>query len=231
MKILCPNHNDKTPSLHVYPEFAFCFVCGYRCPSDKVATKEELETVKREPTDIGGMIEYINNLPRGEIRGLQLHFDSNGYFIVWPDISFYKKRLTNGDARYVGPRGFRAPLFKIPGTSLQNLIVVEGELNALSLAEGYNYINSGVTNGVTIVSPGSANEMLRHLNTYLTYDKVIAIVDKDIPGVVNGLKLKDEFIKRNKRIQLVTCEKDINQILQEEGKEGVAKWAKENLDL
>lgn len=225
MKIKCPAHKDRTPSLHVYDDGAYCFVCGYRCSLGELGVDPK-DVPKREPENIGETLEYIRTLPMEEIRGLRLHGDGFGYFIVWPDNSYYKKRLYEGAVRYVGPRGHRPPLLQIPAACGKHLVIVEGELNALSLGE----VLSGRAN---ICSPGSCTEALKHISLYLTtaYSFDI-VVDKDIPGVAHGLKLKQELLKRGSReVKLVAVEKDINQILQDEGQEGVSKWAKEHLEL
>lgn len=222
MKILCPAHNDTNPSLHVYEDRAYCFTCGYSCPSDSIATPEELELLRREPTDIPEMVSYIESLPKVDVRGLKLHADSKGYFILWPDKSFYKQRLFEGKTRYIGPRGKRPPVLRL-GIG-KNCIVVEGEINALSLHEI-------LLKNHVILSPGSATELPKMVNQLLTFDSIVVIVDKDIPGVAWGSQLKSELLKYKKRVQLVATEKDLNQTLQEGGKEAVSNWFKENVVL
>lgn len=225
MKIRClnPKHIDSNPSMKVYPEIAYCFSCGYSVPSIEVLSGEDLIKLKKEPENVQETIDYIRECPVRVIRGLQLPVDNTGYFITWPSLDFYKKRLFKGPRRYIGPRGRRAPLFEITGVSKDSAIVVEGELNALSL--------SIVTQRYPILSPGSATEFLRYLPKYLTFDKIWIIVDRDKPGVIAGLKLKAELLKRNKKVYLVACEKDINQILQDQGTKGVQAWVKENLEM
>lgn len=201
MKINCTSelHDDNIASMEVYESGGFCFSCGY-------FDSEVIGGAPREKEDIDATIRYIRNLPCREIRGLQLPYDYGGFFIEWPSNDFYKKRVFGGQSRYLGPKGHRAPLFLLSSQNTSRIYIVEGELNALSLKQ--------VTDGY-IVSPGSANEMLRHLDTYLTLGHVFAIfVDKDKPGVINGLKLKDELVKRGKMVILEALEEDFNDKLQ-----------------
>lgn len=227
MKVNCtnPHHTDTNPSMHVYDDRAYCFSCGFSVPSEEVVSLNELNRIKKEPEDVNSTLHYIRQCPIRSIRGLEFHYDSTGYFILWPaGVDFYKKRLFKGDTRYIGPRGRRAPLFEIPGNSKTCCIVVEGEVNALSLS-------LALGNMYPIFSPGSANEFLYHTNKYLTFDQVCCILDKDKPGVIAGLKTKTELRNRGKKVHLVACEKDCNQILQDEGIKGLQDWFGETLEM
>ena len=208
--------------MHLYEEFAFCFVCKIKVPLSEVVDVETIRKIKKAPEDIKEAVEYITSLLPHSVRGLSLPQDDTGYYILWPDKSYYKKRLFRGDLRYMGPRGHRAPLLSFPGSEVFNLVLVEGELNALSLRYAV-----GDDHRYTIASPGSCGEFLRHLDKYLTYTNITVIVDLDPPGVVYGLELKKELLKHGKRVQLVAAEKDYNQILTEEGKEALKKIAEE----
>ena len=218
-KINCtsPSHRDQTPSMSVYNDGAWCFSCGWL---DRSIT--DLDAPPREIENIEEKLRYIDGLPRAEIRGLELHFDNRGYFIVWPNGLYYKQRLTGASCRYLGPKGHRAPLMEIPGAG-KFVVIVEGELNALSLSKAIKN---------TIVSPGSATEMSRHLNQYLTLGKdFVIVVDRDPAGVAAGIYLKKELLKRGKRVELVAVTPDYNETLQKEGKDGVFKQFKEDLGL
>lgn len=224
MKINCPAHEDRTPSLHVYEDGGFCFVCGYRCSLEELDVDPEI--VRKEPTDVGAEIQRINSLPRRGIRGLELPVDSSGFYIVWPGMDFYKKRWFRGDVRYTGPRGIRPPLFTYPGSDKSVLIIVEGEMNAMSLKQAFPDTTA------TIASPGSASELLRHLYDYLNYSYTYAIVDYDPAGVVNGVALKDELLRRGKRVELITLKQDFNDVLVSRGVNGVKEVCqKEGLEM
>lgn len=227
MKKLCPAHKDTNPSLHIYETYAHCFTCGYRCPVSELGLSEEEKSIRACPTNISEEMEYIDGLSKIEVRGLSLPADDSGYYIIWSSGEFYKKRLWEGKSRYIGPRGHRPPLFVLPGNgSNKVLFLVEGELNALSL---FQAIHPKV-NTNTIASPGSAVELPKALDFCLRFDSIAVIVDKDIPGVAWGLKLKQDLLKHKKRVELVAIEKDINQILQDEGDVGVRSWF-ESLDV
>ncbi len=219
MKIRCtnPNHKDETPSMSVYADGAYCFSCGYSTNSIK---DPEYESKPKE--NLEGSIAYIQSLPTKSIRGLSLPSDDQGYYILWPDRSYYKKRLFEGKSRYIGPRGFRAPLLKL-GQPSDRVCIVEGELNALSIGLVYNG---------TILSPGAASNFMNYRDEYLTTKGDFTIVvDKDIPGVVAGLKLKEFLLKNKRLVSLVAKKTDYNQILQDEGQETLLKTVLEDMGL
>lgn len=228
LKVLCPAHKDTNPSLHLYEEWAHCYTCGYHVRIEEIATPEQILSMQKEPTDIGAELEYISSLPLKEIRGLALPADDRGYYIVWPDGHFYKKRMFNDTPRYVAPRGHPLPLF-VYSVHPRNLVIVEGELNAMSLHEA-------CVTDATIASPGGVavprkNRQLKYLDKFLTFDQIIVIVDKDVAGVCWGVKVKEELLKRGKRVQLIALEKDFNQQLQDGGIEEIRKTWKSQVDL
>lgn len=224
MKILCPQHQDSNASLHVYSDGGFCFVCQYRCTLEELdLDEEEVKRVKKEPEDIKTSLSYIESLPKVYIRQLWFPADRNGFYVVWPDGSYYKKRLYSGTVRYIGPVGHKAPLFSYAKGG--PLILTEGEINALSF-KTYMPNFTG-----TIASPGSCNEFTRHIDKYLQYDSIFVIVDRDEPGVREGLKLGRELLKRGKTVKLVSVEKDINEVLVQDGPEAVRHWTKKNLGV
>lgn len=222
MKVNCPVHNDRTPSMEVYPDGGYCFSCGAYVPMEELGLEKEVQTKKKEKENVEETFDYISGLPLLEQRGLLLRSDAQGYYVVWPERNYYKYRrysVSDGAPRYVGPKGHRAPLFWIRSAQQSDtIIIVEGELNALSL--GLAFPNAAFD----IASPGSATELSRHLSSYLAFTEIIIFVDDDIPGLANGLVLKDELIKRGKTVVLVTLEKDFNDILQSEGVEGIKRF-------
>jgi 5S rRNA maturation endonuclease (ribonuclease M5) len=226
MKVLCPNHEDTNPSMYVYPERAYCFVCNFSCPSEEVLNGEEIQKLKKEPEDIQETIRYIKTLRKVYHRKLEFYSNGQGYYIIWPNGSYYKFRRYTGDTRYYGPVGHKTPLFVLKDEGYKTLFIVEGEINALSFKQAY------VQDEWTVCSPGSATELPRHLEFYLRFNDIYVIVDKDPAGVVWGLKLKNELLSRGKKVQLVALEKDLNDIWQETGKEGIEETLrKEGLDL
>jgi hypothetical protein len=95
------------------------------------------------------------------------------------------------------------------------LAVVEGELNALSLAEAYP------DRSFDIASPGSCNDFGRHIETYRNYETVVVVCDLDAPGVANGWCLKESLTKLGVRCILICVPVDYNDILQHSGPEAV----------
>ena len=214
MKILCQWHDDSTPSMEVYSDWAYCFVCGTSVRTESLHLPADQIQSARKPADLEANLAYIQQLPKKAIRGLNLPYDSSGYYIVWPDGKFYVKRTWTGEARYISPRGIPRPLFT-SGKKNDTIVIVEGELNAASLKESIGEV------GVDVVSPGSAPNLSKFLDRYLAYKTIIIISDRDAVGVVYGLDLKEKLTKANKKVIYHAVKKDFNEILQTQGKEAV----------
>jgi hypothetical protein len=198
--------------MHIYENTAHCFVCGAHCPVEDVLSGVELKKYnKQHKYSFEETMEYISCLPVKEVRGLMLPVNTTGFYVVWPDKSYYKKRLYIGKNRYIGPPGMKPPLLKLgPQKAKSMLWVIEGELNALSFNQCYP--------NEDVVSPGSATELLRHIEFYLTFPYISVIVDKDDAGVAHGVILRDELAARGKLCNLIAVKKDFNDVLQEKGK-------------
>ncbi len=219
--INCPVHDDSKPSMTIYGEFAYCHVCRVSISVKELNLAENFHSPKPEPTNIQNMVKYIESLPKKLIRGLMLPYDVNGFFILWPGKNYYKKRVNSDKTRYVGPAGHKAPLLIFPGGA-STLIVVEGELNAASLAKTLD-------SDYMIVSPGSASEFMRHIAKFQIARKVILFLDYDSAGICHGSQVKETLLKSGVSCKLVLLPKDFNQILQDEGELGVQKVFEENL--
>ncbi len=215
--------------MELYHDGAWCFVCGYKCELSEVTnevTIEEIKKLKKQaPENIEEKIKEIDCLPKKEVRGFNLPYSESGVYLVWPDKSYYKLRRFDDKPRYIGPKGHKAPLFIIGG-SKTTLVVVEGEYNALSLKKIYEK-----DDGPTIVSPGSASELIRHWKYYLLFQKIYVIVDRDAAGVANGIRLRDELKKKGKRVVLIALEEDFNDMLQRNGTQEIKKRLKEELGI
>jgi 5S rRNA maturation endonuclease (ribonuclease M5) len=223
-KIHCvnPNHNDENASMHLYEETAYCFACNFTIPIEEVLNEEEIKKIRKETRpkeDIQAKLREIKTHPIKRIRGLSLHSGPAGYWILWPDNSFYKFRTEGMATRYIGPRGHKPPLFRCRPEPADKkiIIIVEGELNALSLDLGINSDN------IHIVSPGSAGNLVSYISYYIRYDTVFIIVDYDKPGVDNGDKLRKELLSRKKRCRLIAVHEDFNELLQRGGVELVKR--------
>ncbi len=214
-------HNDTHASMTIYGDFAYCHVCCVNMSTAELNLPEYKVVPKPEPTNISNMIKHIESLPKKNIRGHELHYDSSGFYLIWPFRNYYKKRTNSDKARYVGPAGHRAPLFVHPGSGT-TLIVCEGELNSMSLAAALDH-------DYTVVSPGSASEFMRHVASFKLARKVILIMDYDAAGICLGSQVKEVLLKHNVSTKLILLKKDFNQIHQDEGLEAVRAEFEGNL--
>lgn len=208
-RVLCPRHDDTDPSAVVYDNGAWCFVCGVYIPlSELRITVSSVRDVVAE--DVAKTLEYINQLPRTTIRGIDLPHDDRFYYIVWPDGSYYKKRAKtcSKGSKYLCPAGVAKPLFTNPRPNYSRpLAVVEGELNAISL--------SLLDPPFDVCSPGGAAEFTsrRYLQEYTKYGKFILVADADPAGLEGAVKLKLELLKKTPRVKVHLMEIDCNDLL------------------
>lgn len=225
-KYPCPHHEEKTPSAVAYANSYYSFCCGRSGPLSAlgVSPGERIEVTYVE--DVASSIARISALPKQEIRGFKLHADDRGYYLLWADGTYYKRRVYGADAsnKYRGPSGHRKPWFKIPGPSTGRLLLVEGEFNALSLA--------AIEPAASIYSPGGAGDFYskgsqKDLEEASRFQEVHVIVDADAAGAQAAIETKVRLVSLgcpDVRIHLV--EKDFNDILVINGKEALRDEAK-----
>jgi 5S rRNA maturation endonuclease (ribonuclease M5) len=224
-KINCPSgtHEDSTPSCAVYTDGSgWCFSCSKYF---KQLEEPMAEIVPKEKENLDDSFKYISTLPLIVHRGLSFPHDNRGYYIRWPNDDYYKMRMWApklDEPKYMGAKGHKKPWFYLRHKS-DSCIVVEGEINALSLNE--------LNLGMDILSPGGASnfydsEMRSTINSFKRYKTVIVLVDKDAAG----LKAAIEFHKLVKpycldvRVKLMEKGQDCNEILvKENGKEELKK--------
>jgi DNA primase len=223
-RMLCPFHKEDTPSLTIYANGFHCFGCGKSGPLSML----ELGVSKIQPSkpkfreDVGKALAYLKGLPEDQIRGLKLPFDDSGYFIVYPNAPYYIKRSWGSPdtyAKYRSPVGHPKPLMVLNPVrqAPAALFVVEGQMNALSLALVRD----------NVISPGSCTDFKKD-SVYkycLSYTKVYLIVDRDSGGVSAATSLKERLLADNRRVEIWPMEKprDFNYILQLEGLSSVQK--------
>ena len=191
-KILCPFHKEDTPSCVLYADGFKCFGCGAHGALEELEgvelpPREELEP--EPPEDLAKAYDYINALPKTLQRGLFLPTDDHSYFVTWPNETYYKRRFKNpGDGpKYVGARGHKRPLFWARQEGHKVLALVEGEINALSVARAFDNID--------VVSPGgvgdfSEKKLSKWLTRYYRYSTILILADADKPGaeaIINAL--------------------------------------------
>jgi hypothetical protein len=182
---------------------------------------ERIETVYVE--DIASSIERIERLPKEQIRGFSLHADPRGYYLIWPDRSYYKRRVYGAEAgnKYRGPSGHKKPPFNARVGTSESLILVEGEFNALSLASVECVLSD-------IVSPGGAGDFyskraegaLRECSQ--RYTSISLVVDADAAGAQAAIEAKSRLLVLGcPEVKIHLVEKDFNQLHCELGLTGL----------
>ena len=230
-KINCVAHEDSTPSLAIYDDGnAFCFGCGFKTTTKELDLNiENLPSYKDKPKfkeNIKKSIDYINSLPCKWIRGHVVPYDSDYYYIKWPEENFYKKRRLGNDdkSKYRSPVGIKKPLYKLRDNN-KKLVIIEGEFNALTL-----HLSPSMTLAMNsdIVSPGACTDFMRkeYLQQYLKYDTILIIVDRDAAGICAGIELKAYLQQKGKKVFLHPMVKDLNDILVQDGQEAIEKEVK-----
>ena len=225
MKITCPFHangQERTPSLEIYQTGYYCFSCSAKGPLTDLGLTKEPVLVPRKQENLQEKLTYIAQLPLLPQRGLTFPTNKEGFYIVWPNKEFYIKRLYTGKIRYISPSGHKRP----PFAYLKNhklLILVEGEINAMSLNE------TGID--ADIISPGSAGEFgspqfQKYLDKLPKYHKIVILVDDDTPGVIAGIEAKSYLLTKCSQIILVLMKHDANDYLVKYGKEKLKEYIK-----
>ncbi len=214
MKVTCPRHEDTNPSCEVYETHGYCFSgCG-SIPLSELGFEQPV--VEHKPKEnVRATLEYIATLPTKLIRGLELPYDDKGYYIVWPNEFYYKLRHWDGKLKYKNPGGWSQPLFVANSTMTTTLVIIEGELNALSLAT--------LKLPLDIVSLGAASQFTpKLLSKALTqaYQHVILVLDADPAGILATIKAKSYLLGKVPKITTILHPKpDFNDILTNEGYE------------
>ena len=218
-----PNHEDSTPSANAYADGYHCFGCGARGPLSELglAPGERIEYTYKE--DIPSSVTRIKSLSKQEIRGFQLHADSLGYYILWGDDSYYKRRIYGAESgnKYRGPAGHSKPPFVAQVTDYSDLILIEGEMNAMSLAL--------LEPSATVISPGGAGDFYssRGSKDLEGYSQNFAgtihiVVDADAAGAQAAIETKAKLITLGcSEVKIHLVERDFNDILVQDGKEAL----------
>lgn len=223
----CPWHEDQTASLIKYPTQYYCHgACDRIYTNDEVKAKggeffedyeENEETVSEDLTD---KLRYIQSLRRIEHRGFHFPTDEIGYYILYPGESYYKYRFFDPKDRpkYLGPRACGVPLFWARRTLNPALVVVEGEMNALSVAKAFPEWDA--------CSPGSwgnfdAKNLRRYLSFFKRYSKLVVVLDRDGAGEKGLTRAKAFFKPYFPLSRYHLLEPDANEILLTQGEDGV----------
>lgn len=221
-RIICPFHDEKTPSMVNYDTHWYCFGCASTMPIEGGVRKESINKYKEQ---LEQKLAEIRQLPHRAIRGFNLPYDSRGYYVLYPNADYYVLRTWDDTTatKYRCPSGQKKPLYIEEGNN-KLLFVVEGQMNAKTLA---------VVTPATVISPGGCTELNKPdtVNYCLQYDNICIIVDKDAPGVVWGLELKEALLKHKKRVALYPMPADFNSLLVDYGKDAVIQRVCEAMDL
>lgn len=227
-RIRCPFHEESTPSCVVYPDGFRCYGCGRSGKLSELGRAESLSPKERHKENLDEKLEYIRALPKKTIRGFSFHFDTGGYYLLWPSGDFYKKRRWTDEApKYIGPAGHPKPAFWVRRETCPTVALCEGEFNALSLAEAFPEWD--------VCSPGSATDFKtdksKHLLlTYcLQYARVYIITDRDGPGTEAAIHAKGLLIGKVPTVKILLLPVDANELLVEKGKEGLRREIEERL--
>lgn len=212
-KILCPFHNERTPSCVIYPDHYFCFGCRKYGPLSDLEGIVDLPEIKeRKPEDLKKQMAYISRLEKKVVRGLELPVDETGYYIVWPGNRYYVKRYFEPrPGKYYRPAGHRPPLFTAKWKSYRLGYIVEGEMNALSVAEAVDS---------TVVSPGSATNFTKYLPYFKKFDKLVIVADRDNAGTLAAMELQNQLESEKK---VILMERDANDWLVRYGRKGLKR--------
>lgn len=219
-RIRCPFHNERTASLVRRKHDFYCYgSCSKAYTIQEVAEKgialDYEEDYDREE-DIEEKLTYIKSLPLRPQRGLAFPTDERGYFILWHDGTFYKYRRFNPGTgpKYLAPKGHYIPLFWARKNSNQTLAIVEGEINALSIAKAVETWD--------VCSVGSATKfnletLSRYLPEFSRYSRVVVVLDDDAAGQKALNKVKAFFLYKIPFVNYLLLSPDANEILVEKG--------------
>lgn len=227
-KYPCPHHEEKTPSAVAYSDHYYSFCCGRSGPLSELGLAPGVRIETTYVEDIASSIRAIQALPKQSIRGFELHADMRGYFLIWPSNDYYKRRVYGAESgnKYRGPSGHKKPPFYAQvRNSSEQLILVEGEFNALSLTT--------LEPLATVISPGGAGDFYssrgqKNLADYAPiHNRIDVVVDADAAGAQAAIETKSRLIVLgcpDVRIHLV--ERDFNDIHVQNGKEALREEVK-----
>lgn len=219
-KILCPFHEEDTPSCEVYEKDFHCYGCGAHGPLEKLGIEVKHDAKPKFIENLRKAREYIKTLPIETIRGFPFPVDRRGFYILWPDCDYYKLRLfePGKGAKYKNPSGHSQPPFWVRRQGFQTLYLVEGEINALSVSSAH--LDSDVC------SPGSASDFTSKkteslLTQLCNYANIIIVVDRDAAGTIAAIHAKAFCLRFHPKVSIVLMHQDANEILITHGKEAL----------
>lgn len=144
------------------------------------------------------------------------HYDADGSVVAqkirYPDKTF----SWNGSSKKALPFGMGQ--FRNGG---KRIIITEGELDALSIAEAINckYPVISINNGAT----SARNDLKQHIEFLNSYDEITLAFDNDEPGKKAIQEVSTLFTPGKITVVKLGKYKDFNELLQDKGKAGVLK--------
>lgn len=219
-RVHCPLHAEETPSCVIYSTHAYCYGgCG-RIELSALGRAAENRRIERYKEDLQEARKYVETLPTKVIRGFPLRYDDRGYYLVWPDFTYYKRRNWSDEgAKYKNPAGHAQPPFWVRREHYPTLCLCEGEFNALSIGEAFPEWD--------VCSPGSASDFKTEktrsfLLTYCArYCTIVIITDYDGPGTEAAIHAKGLLVGKVPKVQIALMQKDANEWICETGKEAL----------
>jgi 5S rRNA maturation endonuclease (ribonuclease M5) len=223
MQIRCPKHEDNVASCKVYADGAYCFAgCGF-IPLEELGIPKSEVPEEKYVEDLKERLTYIKGLPVDVYRGFPLPHDLDGYYIIWPDNSYYKLRLnTSAKSKYRMPAGHKANLFWTRKQHRPVVCVVEGEFEAMSVAAAIPEWD--------VVSPGGVSNFKNkeNLTQFLKYSKIIIATDDDAPGIKAAMEISQVLTYKVAYVTRIykKAEKDFNDIYCQDGKDALREEIK-----
>lgn len=229
-KIHCPFHAEKTESCVIYETNYHCYGCGAHGPLSDLGRAPTAAPKERYKEDLDARRKEIEALPRSTHRGFVFPYNHRGYFITWPDCSYYKQRLfdpKDGESKYKCPAGQPQPLFWARRGAGRILALVEGELNSMSMAEAFPEWD--------VCSPGSASDFKTErfrkflLTIARSYCTVIVQTDRDGAGTEAAIHTKGLLLNKVPNIPIVLMARDASEIYCAHGKDKLREEVERHL--
>lgn len=209
--------------MEVYADgLCHCFGCGISVTAASLGIIPPVQDQPRAAAEnIQEQVKYILSLPKAQIRGLELPVDQDSYYILWPDHAFYNRRFFEGTTKYKCPTGHsKRPLWAWQAVNKNYLCIVEGEINALSIARSCPW--------VSVMSPGGAGDFYSRtsdswLPDVMGYGAIALICDEDRAGALAGIELKAKLLKHTPNVSIVLMKEDANDWLVKYGQKALAE--------